>query len=403
MAAALLRSAFPASLACFILISLAAPNLLAYLLPLTCLMAMTVAHWQGFTDPKKSAFVTAVTSPYVQLALVTSLAMIMSCIYSIQPEHSLHQALEASFALTSFAMLWSLPLSKNFRLDKQSQKWLFGFYMLLIASLIIMALLNLADLIKSAPPITEQQAVFLAIFCWPLSLYLTSKSQNARRLILFGLTGLALFISRHEIGLLIFLLSASLYLVVRTARLKSLPASILLGSALLTISLLPIIIALSRSTRIPAIISEALPVTFSKSALWQATLETLRQQMPFGTGIDTSRFVIPTGDLVTQASQQLHPQNYVLELGLELGLLGMILAILAIFAACLLFYHTPAAIRPFTGASLMAAATLYSLAFSVWHEWRSTFIAFIMLLLFRFSRNREREKKSQKPGWRSAI
>ena len=51
----------------------------------------------------------------------------------------------------------------------------------------------------------------------------------------------------------------------------------------------------------------------------------------------------------------------------------------------------------------MAAATLYSLSFSVWDEWRSAFIALIMLLLFRFSRNRERRKQTRNLERRSAI
>lgn len=408
MSAADIRSVFPVFFAIICATSLTAPAYFSYLLPLATLLAIILSVRGNASVAEPSTLLSATTSPYVQLALVTSLALLMSGIYSIQPEHSFTQAIEAAFALVCFAMLWSLPLAKNFKLEQQQQTWLFWLYMLLLAGLITSPLLNKTGLIESAPQLSKQQAVIIAISCWPFSLYLTSNSKFFRPLLTYSLTALALCLSGYEISWLIFLLSAITYLFFKFLRLKPLPATLCLGLAMLTISLLPMGLALSGLNPASPPFSMAIPGFSGQDlsgnvSLWQASLELFRQYMPFGAGIDTSRYILPPAEISATASQQLHPQNYIIELGLELGLLGLILAALAIIAASLLFYHTPAPVRPYIAASLMAAATLYSLSFSVWDEWRSAFIALIMLLLFRFSRNRERRKQTRNLERRSAI
>jgi hypothetical protein len=118
-----------------------------------------------------------------------------------------------------------------------------------------------------------------------------------------------------------------------------------------------------------------LPFSFRhRIQIWHFTAERILHWPFFGLGLEGSRF-IPTGDLAPGFlplggdTPALHPHNFFLQIWLELGAIG---AILALYFMIRLFEATGSQTSParnFALAAAAAALAIASFAFGIWQGW----------------------------------
>ena len=116
--------------------------------------------------------------------------------------------------------------------------------------------------------------------------------------------------------------------------------------------------------------------------IWGFASEKLLEQPLFGWGLDASRaipggtqtidiLVNSNGDMSASEFLPLHPHNGFLQIWLELGLVGTILATVLVVALLksILFDNPRPADRAFVGGTYVATFVLFQLSFGVWQSW----------------------------------
>lgn len=116
--------------------------------------------------------------------------------------------------------------------------------------------------------------------------------------------------------------------------------------------------------------------------IWGFASERLLEQPLLGWGLDASRaipggsqtidiLVDPNGDISASQFLPLHPHNGFLQIWLELGLVGTVLATVLITALLksILIDERRSADRAFVGGTYVAAFILFQLSFGVWQSW----------------------------------
>lgn len=387
----------PIFLTAYLCIAFIEPRLYQFLLPTTVFVTLLALAYAN----RQAAIMHGFSSPFFQLAFVTCTALIISCIYSLQPSHSLLQSLEACLTLLCFSLLWSLPLAGSASLKRNEQLFLGGLYILLLLVSIILSMTSSMDKVSSDLPDGNilHQSDMLAIIFWPLALHLSSRGIRWMAALIFLLNTVAIFIFGCVLSQIIFTLSAFSFGLFWLIIYRHKTATVVLASLVLLTSLIPLIVTLtpmSKSLENSPALNTITPNISELISYWQRNYLLLKQNLPFGSGIDTSQYLSTPYLTSADIKSASYPQNYILELGIDLGLLGLLLAGLAMTAAVTFFYYIKQPVRPFAAATIIASVTFYSLSYGVWYEWRSAFIALAMVLLLKYSRNRYRVNSNGK-------
>ncbi len=215
------------------------------------------------------------------------------------------------------------------------------------------------DYVMQLSNVPKRMGAALLLFAWPIAAYLTSARHRLWLSILLlaemALT-LPLLFSRTAlvgaaVGLLIGGLAKWQPRWGRTIGLLLLPLGIL--SALLAIALLSVIHGYLLS-HLPLSGQERLNI-------WQYTIQTGAAVWPFGIGLDGSRAFGP--------QIQTHPHNIYLQIFLEGGLIGTLLASLLGAVAWAELCKLPKTFQPYCWGFIASQAMLLASAYGLWQGW----------------------------------
>jgi len=218
----------------------------------------------------------------------------------------------------------------------------------------------------------NQIAVGLAILAWPIAAWLVQRGQRA----------LALTAAAVMIGTILLLADAA----AKAALAASLPVMVLLylwrgrvarlAAILSVIGILTAPLTLTALDRLPGTLAAADAIKGSaghRLLIWSFVGERIAERPLLGWGLDASRAIPGGKDEVRPGLSKLplHPHNAALQLWLELGIPG---AILAAVLVGWLWLRLGAAPWPrlyaaAAGGSLTAALAVASGAYGIWQEW----------------------------------
>ena len=365
---------YPLYILSHLLFATAAPLFMAAMLPLSTVITLGIdKNWQHLQ--------TNIKQPFFITALALSLALMLSCALSSAPTHSLEAAIKTSLLLLCFAYLWSAKSNSINTLSDDTKRnitLLFAGSILVIFSL--NALIQQGVLDWDEFKLNRQLVVFALIF-WPLSQHLAHQTSQKLILVTYALLVITLLTGFSETATLIFAGATLTYLffyyLPGTGRLHT----ALLTLLLLTILFAPILIAAADPPVLKEFISTLPSSKQHHYQIWIDISQQILAHFPTGIGINTTRLFNFEAHLEHITRSIHHPHNMVMELLLELGALGAIIIALFISAMIYLFHSTPKPQQPALAATLVSIAIVYSVAFSVWQEWRTGAIAFALLLL----------------------
>lgn len=395
----LYKSLLPLLIAAYLITAFINPRYLSWLFPITTLVSLLMLTLAKRLEDILKGF----TSPFFQLGFVTCTALVMSCIYSMQPDVSLYEALDASLSLLCFALLWSLPFSGIRGMRKNAQLIIAALYTaILLLFILINAPITQAWIINFIPTNQdiEKQSVILTVLFWPIVLHLTSQLTRRLSLIIYALTATALYLFGTSLSQIIFIIASLMYVIFLFIPLSKTIGTTLVALLVITISAAPLATTLfydqQSFNQLPSFIITHFTELPEVLSLWHGTALQMNMYLPFGSGINMSETINHSITITEHSGLNHHHQNYILELGLDLGLLGFLLAGLAMTAAIAFFHHIKQPVRPFAAATILSAVILYTFSFSVWQEWRSAFTAFALLLLVKYSKNRYHQRPTTK-------
>jgi len=122
--------------------------------------------------------------------------------------------------------------------------------------------------------------------------------------------------------------------------------------------------------------------------IWGRAAGRVPDTLFLGRGIDAARSMSPDAgetsrfDTLTDHLFPLHPHNAFLEVWLELGALGVVLAIGLIFRLSASIGRLPSRLIPFATAQLAAASVLGGVAYGIWQAWwMSSFLAGALMIV----------------------
>ncbi len=329
------------------------------------------------------------------------LAGAISAGWSITPDQSLERAVKFSLFVITLAGLihvanrWS-PEDRRFLLELGLKSWWVALVMLV---LLIPAVIFEQDfkgliapmfsqkytvyLVYLWQPISNNGAIALVVTAFPLlgHLLTTDRPRIYFALSLLGLlvvvfaSGSSSALVGLVTGLFVWFLCHYYLRVVAKILIISLPLSIVAMPALLY--------PLAKNTEPIAQSIPALPNSFiHRLLIWDFTLDRIAERPLFGWGLDTSRaipggterrpvhFTVPWSDKpITHSDQNLplHPHNAALQVWLELGLMGVMVLMFAVWK----FLRTQLVLPgsgPMAG-YIICAMAIYSVAFGLMQSW----------------------------------
>ena len=357
-----------------LIVATVAPLFFAVLLPLSTVTSLLfVGKWSNI---KKS-----LQHPLFLVSIFVIALLFLSASYSTFPYQSLKDTAQFSALLLCFALLWGLKTSVENTLGEQEKKFILVFF-----AISLLVILGLTLLIKQGwldwnDYSLNRQLATLTLFFWPLSLYFKEKKYQLAVLSLYALLWICIILGHSETALIMMILSSFTYVIFRF-----LPGSIGLRTGLFVVGISLILLVPSVIVYfIPA--SQIEPLLGSKLHhynIWVSTMHDAIHYFPKGTGLNTTQLLNTSQAIAERGFSRHHPHNLSLELIIELGVLGLFLIALIIGGASVLFYKTKSASQPIVAATFVAMFVLYTLAFSVWQDWRNGLVAFALIVLQRF-------------------
>ncbi len=368
-----------------ILVAAIVPLFMAALLPITTLSTLALdKNWQHLSSGLKH--------PVFLSTFVISIALIISCIFSTTPLHSLEAALKTAILLLCFGYLWGAKINtKNWLTDAQKT----GLHLTFAISIAVILCLNIFtyfEVLSWQPSTLNRQLVLFALFFWPLRLYFNTVKQHKQFLATAALLILTFLLGYSETATLMFLVGILTYYFFKYFPSSNRTHTALLTIGLISITFMPFLLSLIEPEIVHDRVSN-LPLSKQHHySIWLECTNHILSALPTGTGINSTQLL----DLETSFSGHVlplhHPHNLAIELLLECGVLGALLLALGLTAAARLFYTTPKAFQPTLAALLVTICLLYSVAFSFWQEWRTAAIAGALILFHRFLTEHQQHK-----------
>lgn len=363
-----------------LIVAIIAPLFFAVLLPVTALTALVInQHWRQLAKP--------LTHPLFLTTALIALLLLITCLYAPFPKTSLEDAAQTGLLLLCFAFLWAAKPEGGNQLTASGKKLVLGLFLLLSVILLLLVIALSNDwLTWHKHELNRQLAVFCAFF-WPLSLLFQERSERRILIIIYFQLISAVIIGASETALLMITLSTVTVLMFRFIPLGKTARTALF--AVMTIGLIstPVIIAAITDPSITQTITELLGSKVHHYKIWVLSLNEAIANFPLGTGISTTPLLETPETIEARGFKRYHPHNFVLELILELGLLGLILIGLTVWLAVRLFRKAPTEAEAEVAATLISLFTLYSTTFSLWQEWRTGFTAFSLIIIGRHLQN----------------
>jgi O-antigen ligase len=219
----------------------------------------------------------------------------------------------------------------------------------------------------------------LAIAAWPALGWLLRERRRALALGGWGLAGLGVGACASQSAQLAFLLASLGFLVAwRVGRTAAQVALVLAPAVVIAMPLLPFLAAPLQSSAPGWLLK---PSAIHRVVIWRFADERIGERALLGWGLDAAR-VIPGGNehvAVPDANGRpllvermpLHPHNGALQVWLELGAVGaLVAALLAMVAASRLAGPSLEPLARAGGlAALIAAAVELSLSYGMWQSW----------------------------------
>ena len=326
---------------------------------------------------------------YIILILSLIIWSGLSSIWSIDGLHSLSAAFRLLLAATTLIILVDAALRLGFSDKDVFLKWMaYGAIIGVAVTLIYIATIYFHTIWIQKTKMEDYElnalnrsASVIAIFLWPWTFAILKT---------LGRYSATLFVTASSVTLVLLAPSAPLLAVVSAAALFSIAWHFpLLGKVTLTsMYLFSILIVPYLGILVPRavpILSDYLPsptAMVHRLMIWQFTAESILQKPLLGWGLNTAR-ILPGGEQeITIGTAQegtailgqalpLHPHNAVIQIWLELGLVGLIL-FSALFFVLVMTIPTRRTERPAGAiyASVLTAGLVVSqLGFGFWQGW----------------------------------
>lgn len=228
--------------------------------------------------------------------------------------------------------------------------------------------------------IPKRSAALFVIFMWPLALglWLTGKKHAAALLLLITSALSLLFNSSTAMlgafaGLLVLAIGQWRVRAAQSIGLAALPLGFVLMMAL----------AMSVPNLPPHLTEHVKDTGDYRLQIWNFVARHTFEHMPFGIGIDGSRVLPSNGenvefvapDAIAQTTVYTadilpdHPHNVYLQIWLELGIPGVLLAILLTAMLWRRIYVAPRALQPFLWGYVVTASITLAIAYGAWQAW----------------------------------
>lgn len=228
--------------------------------------------------------------------------------------------------------------------------------------------------------VPKRSAALFAIFMWPvaLALWLQHKRRAA-----WGLLALATLLS--------FLFNSSTAMLASVAGLAVLGCSLLrvrigqsLGLVLMPLGFVLMLVLALSVPNLPAPLSNAIKDSGDyRLQIWNFVGRNTLDHLPFGIGLDGSRvlpsngeyadFVPPDGTPIAADRRADilpdHPHNFYLQIWLELGVLGVLLAMLLSWQLWRRLCALPARVQPLVWGYVITAVITLAIAYGAWQAW----------------------------------
>jgi O-antigen ligase len=226
--------------------------------------------------------------------------------------------------------------------------------------------------------------IALGLLLWPAAALLYRRGKKALGLVLLlAYTALTLLLLSHSA-----MVAMTLGLIALVASLYFLP---LVDGALIAICVLGFIVSIPVAFtlyRHGLSADMALPFSFRhRVEIWNFTAGRILRHPLFGLGLEGSR-AIPVGDLapgfmpISHDRPPLHPHNIFLQLWLEFGIAGSMIAFAFMASVIAAAKTLPRPLANFTVATIAAALSVASFAFGIWQGWWLALLIFLPCLLF---------------------
>lgn len=241
-------------------------------------------------------------------------------------------------------------------------------------------------------------ATILAIAMWPITLFLWRDQQRLLSILAFGLSIAVMNAISVNTGLIATIMG--MVVAVCFLAMGSLRAWIAIGLLSTAFMATPVIVgAVLEPEEITSELSLVSPAQNSiayRLHIWHFAANAFFEKPITGWGLNASRHL--GSDVVVSDSVRgeigeaipLHPHNAVLQLFLELGIVGAVLALGLICRILLRLGHSdwPPADRIFAVGMFTAIVLFYAVSFSAWSSWWNTYLCYAVALFVVARRSR---------------
>lgn len=286
-----------------------------------------------------------------------------------------------TIALISIAVLVGFPTKITTNLDVGSQTALFWVF---IALIVLLTFLNLGVLLDWLPwkkHTLNRTAAVYALFVWPFLMLMKDLTRPIYSFSLISLLFVAIGIGNSETALVMMLGGLAVLAFYKAFNFAKPIGASLLAVGMVAIMIIPPTLAYLYLTAVTRPYEYLIGKTVHHLQVWSESLKEVIDHMNFGGGINISRFFRDIPESVSYGFKIHHPHNITLEMLLDFGLFGIIVLTVIVYAGIRVFQLSEAQNRPMVAATIIALILLYSLAFSVWQEWRTGFVAFAIVIL----------------------
>lgn len=367
---------FSTFIASHLIVALVAPMFMAVMLPISAALTLLA----GFT---KADVIKWIKTPLVIGIILFSIYMFVTVPYSFYPPHSLIEALQFSIAMICFALLWNFKSKIDHKMPVKTQYLLYGLFSALV---VILAGLNYAVMQKWLPwqahPL-NRAAVIYALCYWPFMLMVPDIKKPIYHISLFLLLWASIATGISETALVMHIFGALTFCFYKFIPMTKKIAAGLFFTGIVILSIVPSILSyiyiIDTNSNFAAIFGAKL----RHLQMWALSANEAVDHMPFGTGINVIQYFSGIPSKVSYGDHIPHPHNYIIELMLDFGIFGAVIIGMIFYGLVSIFMRAPKQIQPQVAATLITLVTLYTLAFTIWQEWRTGFVAFAMALISR--------------------